>query len=110
MRADTGRYAWHFRTSTPTRQSENFHITVADLVINGEKRHVVMTAPRVGTFYVLDAATGQLISSHPLVPQGDPNSLVAHGALPLDYPGIYIKGVEDWVQRAYVLACAIGGP
>ncbi len=99
VHADTGRYAWHFRTSTPTRQSENFHITIADLVINGKQRHVAMTAPRVGTFYVLDAATGQLISSHPLVAQGDPNALVARGALPLDYPGIYIKGVEDCAER-----------
>lgn len=99
VHADSGRYAWHFRTSSATRQSENFHITVADLIIDGKKRHVAMTAPRVGTFYVLDAATGQLISSHPLVAQGDPNALVARGARPLDYPGIYIKGVEDCAER-----------
>lgn len=99
VHADSGRYAWHFRTSTPTRQSENFHITLADLQINGQKRHVAMTAPRVGTFYVLDAATGALISSRPLVPQGDPNALVARGALPLDYPGVIPKGVEDCADR-----------
>jgi quinohemoprotein ethanol dehydrogenase len=99
VHADTGRYAWHFRTSTPTRQSENFHITLADLTINGERRHVAMTVPRVGTFYMLDAATGHLISSRPLVPQGDPNDLVARGALPLDYPGVSIKGVEDCADR-----------
>ncbi len=48
---------------------------------------------------MLDAATGALISSHPLVEQGDPNALVARGARPLDYPGIYIKGVEDCAER-----------
>src|SRR5579862_3890313 len=99
VHADTGHYAWHFRTSTPTRQSENFHITIADLNINGQRRHVAMTVPRAGTFYVLDAATGHLISSRPLVPQGDPNALVAQGALPLDYPGIVPKGVEDCADK-----------
>lgn len=95
VHADSGRYAWHFRTSTPTRMSENFHIAIADLRIDGRMRHVAMTAPRSGTFYVLDVATGQLISSRPLVPQGDPDSLVAQGALPMDYPGITPGGVED---------------
>ncbi len=99
VHVDTGRFAWYFRTSTPLRQSENFHITLADLTIDGKRRHVAMTAPRVGTFYVLDAATGQLISSHPLVPQGNPNTLVARGARPLDYPGIVIKGVEDCADQ-----------
>ena len=99
VHADTGRYAWHFRTSTPTRMTENFHITIADLEINGHKRHVAMTVPRVGTFTVLDAATGQLISRRPLVAQGDPNALVAQGARPLDYPGIYIKQVEDCADK-----------
>ena len=35
----------------------------ADLTIDGEKRHVVMQAPKNGFFYVLDAATGKLISA-----------------------------------------------
>ncbi len=35
----------------------------ADLTINGEKRHVVMQAPKNGFFYVLDAANGKLISA-----------------------------------------------
>jgi len=99
VHADTGQYAWHFRTSTPTRQTENFHILIADLTINGQRRHVAMTAPRIGTFHVLDAATGKPISSQPLVAQGDPNVLVAQGALPLDYPGIYPDGVESCPDR-----------
>ncbi len=65
--ADTGEYAWHFQTSAPGMQTENNHILMADLTIDGEKRHVAMTAPKNGFFYVLDAKTGKLLSAKPLV-------------------------------------------
>jgi quinohemoprotein ethanol dehydrogenase len=67
LNADTGEYAWHYQTSSPALQTENNHILMADLTINGEKRHVAMTAPKNGFFYVLDAKTGKLISAKPLV-------------------------------------------
>src|SRR5712672_2143721 len=67
VNADTGKYAWHFQTSSPGQQTENNHIVMADLVIDGEKRHVAMTVPKNGFFYVLDAKTGKLISAKPLV-------------------------------------------
>src|SRR6266436_3797250 len=67
VNADTGEYAWHFQTSAPGMQTENNHILMADLTINGEKRHVAMTAPKNGFFYVLDAKTGKLLSAKPLV-------------------------------------------
>ena len=67
VNADTGEYAWHFQTSAPGMQTENNHILMADLTIGGEKRHVAMTAPKNGFFYVLDAKTGKLLSAKPLV-------------------------------------------
>src|SRR2546428_4279579 len=33
--AETGEYAWHFQTSAPGMQTENNHILVTDLTING---------------------------------------------------------------------------
>jgi len=69
VHADSGEYAWHYQTSTPERQTENFHIVLADLTIDGRARHVAMSAARNGTFYVLDAATGALIGQRPLVKQ-----------------------------------------
>ena len=44
VNADTGEYVWHYQTSTPLRQTENFHIVLADLAIGGRTRHVAMTA------------------------------------------------------------------
>ena len=67
VNAETGEYAWHFQTSAPGLQTENNHILIADLVLDGERRHVAMTVPKNGFFYVLDAKTGKLLSAKPLV-------------------------------------------
>jgi quinohemoprotein ethanol dehydrogenase len=88
VHADSGKYAWHYQTSTPERQTENFHILLADLTIAGRPRHVAMSSARNGTFYVLDAGTGEVISEKPMVKQEwlGPR---------MDYPGIVVNGVED---------------
>jgi quinohemoprotein ethanol dehydrogenase len=88
VHADSGEYAWHYQTSTPERQTENFHIVLADLTIDGKKRHVAMSAARNGTFYVLDATTGALIGQRPLVKQEWTGPR-------MDYPGVVVNGVED---------------
>jgi quinohemoprotein ethanol dehydrogenase len=63
VKADTGEYVWHYQTSI---ESENFHVLVTALTIGGAKRRVVMTVPRNGTFFLLDAATGRLIAKKDL--------------------------------------------
>lgn len=65
VNADTGKYVWHFQTSGAHFQTENFHIIVTDLLLNGQKRHVAITAPRNGFIYVLDAPTGRLLEAKP---------------------------------------------
>jgi len=67
VKADTGEYVWHYQTSSPGLQTENNHIVMADLTINGAKRHVAMTVPKHGFYYVLDARTGELLSAKPIV-------------------------------------------
>jgi quinohemoprotein ethanol dehydrogenase len=101
VRADTGEYVWHYQTSTPRRQTENFHIVLADLPIGGKTRHVAMSAARNGTYYVLDAATGELLSASPLVPQGLPRALAGWGPDQLDYPGVVLGGVEDCAEGCF---------
>jgi quinohemoprotein ethanol dehydrogenase len=66
VNADTGEYVWHYQTGTEGVHSENNHIVMADLGIDGEKRHVAMTAPKNGFFFMLDAKTGKLLSAKPL--------------------------------------------
>ena len=67
---DDGSYVWHYQT-TPGETwdfTATQPIIVADLDFGGRPRRVVMQAPKNGFFYVLDAATGELISADAFVP------------------------------------------
>ncbi len=63
--ADTGGYVWHYQVNP--RESWDYDATqqmiLADLKIAGRLRKVLMQAPKNGFFYVLDRATGKLISA-----------------------------------------------
>jgi quinohemoprotein ethanol dehydrogenase len=64
VRADTGKYVWHFQT-TPGDEWDFDSVAdmiLADIKINGKVRHVLMQAPKNGYFYVLDRETGKFIS------------------------------------------------
>ncbi len=70
VNADTGKYAWHYKT-TPHDAWDfdaTMHIMVADLPLAGGARRVVMTAPKNGFFYVLDAKTGKFLSGSNFTP------------------------------------------
>ena len=99
---DTGEYVWHFQTSTQRFDTENFHIIVADLVINGQKRHVAMTAPKNGFFYVLDAKTGEFTAGNPMVKVPWAAALDARTGRPLEMPGAK-RGwtIHNWWHMSY---------
>jgi quinohemoprotein ethanol dehydrogenase len=63
--ANTGKYAWHYQVNP--RDSWDFdctqRMTLADLVIEGKQRKVLMQAPKNGFFYVLDRRNGKPISA-----------------------------------------------
>jgi len=67
---DTGRLVWHYQT-TPGEIWDftcSANMVLAELDINGKPRKVLMQAPKNGFFYVLDRATGELISAEKFVP------------------------------------------
>ncbi|MDR2212785.1 MAG: PQQ-dependent dehydrogenase, methanol/ethanol family, partial [Pseudomonadales bacterium] len=68
--AVSGEYRWHYQ-ATP-RDSWDFdntqQLVTADLMIGGESKHVVMQAPKNGVFYVIEAATGKVLSADLFVP------------------------------------------
>jgi quinohemoprotein ethanol dehydrogenase len=70
VEAKTGKYRWHYQaTPNDSFDFDNTQsIVTADLVINGEQKHVVMQAPKNGLFYVIEAATGKLLAGKPYVP------------------------------------------
>jgi len=66
LNPDDGSYVWHYQTSPGETwdYTATQHIIVADLPLqDGQPRRVVMQAPKNGFFYVLDAATGKLLSA-----------------------------------------------
>jgi len=69
LRPDDGSYAWHYQT-TPGETwdyTATQHLILAELEIDGVMRQVIMQAPKNGFFYVLDRATGELLSAEPYV-------------------------------------------
>jgi len=66
--ADTGKYVWHYQLNP--RDSWDYdateQMTLALLSIDGRSRKVLMQAPKNGFFYVIDRATGRLVSAEKL--------------------------------------------
>jgi quinohemoprotein ethanol dehydrogenase len=63
--ADTGKYIWHYQINP--RDAWDYdctqQMTLADLIIDGKSRKVLMQAPKNGFFYVIDRETGRPISA-----------------------------------------------
>ena len=65
--ADTGKFKWHYQT-TP---EDNWDYTavqdmaLADMEIDGEKKKVLLQAPKNGFFYVIDRSNGKVLRAHP---------------------------------------------
>jgi quinohemoprotein ethanol dehydrogenase len=70
LRPDTGEYVWHYQTTPGDTwdYTATQHMILADLTIGGAPRKVLLQAPKNGFFYVLDRATGALISANNFVP------------------------------------------
>ena len=65
LRPETGELVWHYQTTPGDNWDYTAvqHIMLADLEIDGVTRQVLMQAPKNGFFYVLDRATGELLSA-----------------------------------------------
>lgn len=70
LRPRTGEYVWHYQQNpgetwdyTATQQ-----MILADLPWQGQMRKVLMQAPKNGFFFILDRASGELLSAEPYVP------------------------------------------
>ena len=70
LRPDTGEYVWHYQENPGDEWDYDSaaQIILADLQIDGQLRKVLLHAPKNGFFYVLDRATGKLLSAKPFVP------------------------------------------
>jgi quinohemoprotein ethanol dehydrogenase len=62
--ADTGAYVWHYQENPGggLDYDSNATVVLAELKIDGASRKVLLHAPKNGFFYVIDRATGKLLS------------------------------------------------
>ena len=70
LRPDTGEYVWHYQ-ETPGDEwdyTSTQNMILATVTVNGTPRRVLMHAPKNGYFYLLDRATGKLLSAKPYIP------------------------------------------
>jgi quinohemoprotein ethanol dehydrogenase len=67
LKMETGEYVWHYQEDPGDAwdYDSDEDIILADLVLDGRPRKVLMQAPKNGFFYVLDRTNGALISAKP---------------------------------------------
>ena len=103
---DTGRLKWHYQT-TPADNwdyTATQHMILADLVIDGRTRKVLMQAPKNGFFYVLDRVTGELISADKYIPATWATHVDMKTGRPVETPE------ADWSQKTQlIIPAAFGG-
>ena len=112
LNPDTGEYVWHYQ-ETP---GDNWDYTstqpmvLADLVIEGKPRKVILHAPKNGFFFVIDRTDGSFISAKNFVDvgwatgyddKGRPVEIaVARGDQPFDtIPGPF--GAHNWQSMSF---------
>ena len=103
---DNGELKWHYQT-TP---GENWdftatqHMILADIPIAGKQRGVLMQAPKNGFFYVIDRATGELISAENYTPMNWASHVNPETGRPVE------TGKGDWSEEmAFVMPGPAGG-
>lgn len=113
--AHTGKYKWHYQTNPGETWDYNaaMDMQLADLVIDGQRRKTLLTAPKNGFFYVIDRLTGKLISAEPFAKQNwashidhvtgrpieVPEARFPDGSTFLMWPGAL--GAHNWLPMAY---------
>jgi len=90
LKPETGEMVWYYQT-TPGDDwdyTATQHLILADLTIDGNPRKVIMQAPKNGFFYVLDRATGKLISAKPYTTITWAKGVDMATGRPIENPGV----------------------
>jgi quinohemoprotein ethanol dehydrogenase len=128
----SGAYRWHYQTTPGDTwdYDATMDMELADLVIGGKPRKVLMQAPKNGFFYVLDRITGQLISAEPYAKVTWATRIDLKTGRPVETPGARYPngttfdiwpcaiGAHSWMPMAYspktllayIPAIECGGP
>lgn len=114
LNPDTGEYLWHYQT-TPGESwdyNSNMDIVLADLKIDGKPIKALLHAPKNGFFYVIDRATGKLISAEPFAEVSWASKIDLATGRPVEVPGARYPenaalitpgplGAHNWPSMSY---------
>ena len=104
VRPDSGEYVWHYQT-TPGESwdyTATQHIILAELEIAGQPRRVLMQAPKNGFFYVLDRATGELLSADKYMDLNWATHVDMASGRPVEVPGARYLDAPFLVYPSYL--------
>ncbi len=97
VKPDTGEYVWHYQ-ETPGDSWDYDAISpmmTADLVFNGVKKHVILQPSKNGMMYVVEAATGKLISGDAFTTVNWNTGVDLKTGRPIEVPGARYE-TENW--------------
>jgi quinohemoprotein ethanol dehydrogenase len=97
---DNGELVWHYQT-TPGDTWDFTSVQpmmLADLQIGGRLRKVIMQAPKNGFFYVLDRATGELLSADKYVDVNWASHVDMKTGRPVEIPGADYKDKGTYIR------------
>lgn len=112
--ADTGEYKWHYQTVPGETWDYNssMDIVLAELKLEGKTRKVLLHAPKNGFFYVIDRATGELLSAEKIGKVTWASHIDPETGRPVENPDARYKdgkekvwpgpfGVHNWHAMSY---------
>jgi quinohemoprotein ethanol dehydrogenase len=102
---DTGRMVWHYQT-TPAESwdyTATQHMILAEIELLGERRRVLMQAPKNGFFYVLDRVTGELLSAKNYVPVNWASHVNLETGRPVE------TGLGEWGEQDRMVSPSVFG-
>jgi quinohemoprotein ethanol dehydrogenase len=105
VRPETGRLVWHYQT-TPGDYwdyTATQHMILADLEIGGRVRKVLLQAPKNGFFYVLDRATGELLSAEKYAPASWASHVDPATGRPVE------RSEAHWARKSTIVTPAVFG-
>jgi quinohemoprotein ethanol dehydrogenase len=116
LKPDTGEYVWHYQENPADEwdYDSDEQIILADLNLDGRLSHVLLHAPKNGFFYVLDRATGKLLSAKPFTRVTWATGIDIQTGRPIESPGAQYEagrgpalvspgpgGAHSWQSMSY---------
>lgn len=103
---DTGEYLWHYQQvpGETWDYTASQQMTLAEIPWEGEPRKVILHAPKAGFVYIIDRATGKLLSAEPYTTVTWASGYDLDSGRPRENPGQDYDG-----EAAMVFPSAMGG-